>query len=327
MNSTSVSVGIVTWNSAKYLDSCLQSLLDQNFPNVELTVVDNASKDNSIEIAKNYFPNVKIIPNKGNFGFCKGHNQAIDASSGQYYLPLNPDVVLDSDYISAAVDTMESDAQIGTIATKLYLGAPGDTPLQIDLTGLFLDKKRRQYLRGFCTVEKGLFAKREEVFGVDGAAPLYRRSMLEDIRINGQYFDNSFFAHKEDVDLSWRARIFGWRCVYTPDAVGYHRRTFQPGRRQNIEEIIKLHAVKNRYLLLLKNESREGWLRDGVHIAWYDLKIFVYILALERSSLAAYRQVIKNWESALHWRKEIYQNARVSPKEIIFWFNNDPTSK
>ncbi len=101
-----------------------------------------------------------------------------------------------------------------------------------------------QYLRGFEEEDQGRYDQTEEVFGVDGAAPLYRRSMLEDIKVHDQYFDETFHSHKEDVDLAWRAKILGWRCIYTPNAIGYHKRTFKPGKRQKMVGEVKLHAVK-----------------------------------------------------------------------------------
>mgnify|MGYP005825941715 CR=1 FL=1 len=168
--------------------------------------------------------------------------------------------------------------------------------------------------------EAGLYNCQEEVFGVDGAAPLYRRSMLEDIKIFGQYFDEAFFAHKEDVDLSWRARMFGWKCIYTPYAFAFHQRNFKSGKRQGIANEIKLHAVKNRYLLLLKNESAAGWKRDGAQIIYYDLKILAYLILFERSSLKAFKLIRQNWKTIQSWRQEINTRSKISPDEILRWF-------
>jgi GT2 family glycosyltransferase len=155
---------------------------------------------------------------------------------------------------------------------------------------------------------------------VDGAAPLYRREMLEDIKIDGQYFDDAFFAHKEDVDLAWRARLFGWRCWYTPKAVGFHERTFKPGHREVVSPSIRLHAVKNRYLLLIKNEMLSGWLRDGLLIFWYDLQIFIYLCLFEHSSLSAINFIFRDWSRLQKWRKVIMSRMRVKPADMLMWF-------
>jgi hypothetical protein len=116
----------------------------------------------------------------------------------------------------------------------------------------------------------------------------------------------------------------GWRCIYTPDAVAYHMRTFRPGQkiRKVIADEVKLNAVKNRYLLLLKNECGLGLWRDGLRIGFYDLKIVVYLLLFERSSLKAFILLREQWKRALHWRKEIQKRAKVLPLEQVGWFRD-----
>lgn len=317
-----VSVCIVTWNSAADLPACLESLSRQDYPNLEVIVVDNASRDDSAQLAARLCPQAHILTHPSNQGFCGGHNAGIAAAQGDFYLPLNPDVILEPSYISATVEALAANPQAGMAATRLYLGAPGEQQPRFDSTGLFIDRKRRQFLRGFNQPDDGRFRAPEAVFGVDGAAPLYRRAMLEDIKIEGEVFDEAFFAHKEDVDLCWRARIFGWTCVYAPQAVAHHRRNFKPGKRAHIAGEVKLHAVKNRYLLLIKNESSAGWRRDGLRILFYDLKILAYLLLFERSSLKALALVRQHWARALRWRAEIRRRARVSPREQAGWFKD-----
>lgn len=316
-----VSIVIVTWNSARDLPACLEALERQDYSNLEIVVVDNASQDESLQIAREKIPNAIFICNPENRGFCGGHNQGINASHGEYYLPLNPDVELEPGFISAMVEVLESDPKNGMAAACLYLGTKENTPRRFDSTGLFIDRKRRQYLRGHGSEDTGQYSQIEEVFGVDGAAPLYRREMLEDIRFEGQYFDEAFHSHKEDVDLAWRARIYGWRAVYTPLAVAYHQRTFRPlNERKNINPNVKLHSVKNRYMLLIKNESPLGWRRDGVRIIFYDLKILVYLLLFERYSLKALALLRQNWKREMAWRKEIQRKTRVPSLDQIKWF-------
>ncbi len=316
-----VSVGIVTWNSAVHLPSCLRTLAFQKGVDFELVVVDNASIDASLDLIKQQFPDAKIIRNDSNTGFCHAHNQAIRTSEGRYYLPLNPDVEMEPGYIFNLFMDLEARPGFGLAAGKLLLKPHQSKPYILDSTGLFIDRRRRQFLRGHAEVDLGQYDQPGEVFGVDGAAPLYRREMLEDIMIEGQYFDEIFFAHKEDVDLAWRSRLLGWGCWYNPDALAFHERTFKPGQREAIPEAIKVHAIKNRYLLLIKNELRSGWFRDGFLILWYDLKIFVFLCLYERSSLKAFSILWKNRARVLAWRKEIGQRIRVQPAEMLKWFN------
>jgi GT2 family glycosyltransferase len=320
MSSPLVSIGIVTWNSAALLPACLDSITRQRDARWELIVVDNASADNSADLVARSVPSAKLIRNKENTGFCAAHNQAIRASTGAYYLPLNPDVVLEPDYLAVLVSALEERPGYGMAAGKLLRPAETGRPPRFDSTGLFIDRRRRQYLRGHGEEDTGQFDRAEEVFGADGAAPLYRRAMLEDVQIDGQYFDESFFIHKEDVDLAWRARLLGWRCWYAPKAVAVHPRCFHSSKRKAVPPVVRLHAVKNRYLLLLKNESRQGWRRDGLHILWYDLKILGYLCLFEHSSLAALNLVRRAWPRTQAWRREIRKRTRVKPGELLAWF-------
>jgi GT2 family glycosyltransferase len=320
MDKARISVGLVTWNSAEKLAATLEALKGQVGVALELVVVDNASRDESVAVVNQHFSGVRLICNETNRGYCGGHNQGIAASSGEYYLPLNPDIQLDPGYLAAMVRAIETSPVVGMAAGKLLLGGPGETPRRIDSTGLFIDRKRRQYLRGFGEVDTGQYDSAGEVFGVDGAAPLYRRSMLEEIRIDGQYFDEAFFAHKEDVDLSWRARIAGWKCWYTPEAVAYHERQFRPGSREHMAPQIRMHAVKNRYLLLLRNESWVGWRRDWLPIFWYDMKILGYLLLKERSSLIGLRMLYEQRSRIKEWRKSIWAQGKVDPERLLQWF-------
>lgn len=315
-----VSIGIVIWNSAVHLPSCLGALALQEYANFELIIVDNASTDNSLELVAQYYPSAQVIHNAVNTGFCHAHNQAIQASKGTYYLPLNPDVEMGTRYISSLVNSLEKLQGYGSAAGKLLLKSQESNLQRFDSTGLFLDRRRRQYLRGHGEFDQGQYDSPSEVFGVDGAAPLYRRKMLEDIKINGLYFDESFFAHKEDVDLAWRARLFGWGCWYQPLAVAYHQRSFKPGKREEVALNTRADAVKNRYLLLIKNETAAGWRRDWLQILWYDLKILGYICLFERSSLKAFYFLWHDWSRARADHQEITRRTRAQSADILAWF-------
>jgi GT2 family glycosyltransferase len=315
-----VSIGLVSWNSAAHLPACLSALAGQTYPRREVIVVDNASTDDSLTRVAAHLPSARIITNTYNTGFCRAHNLAIRAAQGAYYLPLNPDACLHPDYLARLVAALEAAPDFGSAGGKLSRPPLEGEAAQIDSTGLFLDRRRRQYLRGHGETDTGQYAAADEVFGMDGAAPLYRRAMLDDIAMDGEYFDESFFAHKEDVDLAWRARLLGWKCAYVPNATAYHARGFRPGRRAPLSTEVRLHAVKNRYLLLLKNESAAGWKRDGAHIVWYDLQILAYLLVFERSSLAALPLLRRVWPRARLWRERLWPRVRVDPETMLKWF-------
>jgi GT2 family glycosyltransferase len=321
MSEPLVSIGLVTWNSATHLPGCLKSLTEQKYNYWELIVVDNGSEDHSFELIAQEYPAAKMIRNTNNSGFCHAHNQAIQASRGEYYMPLNPDVTMQPEYLAVMVSVLEERPDYGSAAGKLLQSITEGQASIIDSTGLFIDRRRRQFLRGHGEADIGQYDQAGEVFGVDGAAPLYRREMLEDIKIDGQYFDECFFAHKEDVDLAWRARLLRWRCWYTPEAMAVHPRSFRPGhKREVISPSIRVHAIKNRYLLLKKNESPQGWQRDGLSILWYDLKILVYLCFFEQSSLKAFSLLRQVWPRATYWQHEIWKRVRTDPADMLAWF-------
>jgi GT2 family glycosyltransferase len=317
-----VSVGVVTWNSAGDLPGCLEAIARQTHPHLQVIVVDNGSRDASLEIVAARCPQALVLRNPGNAGFCRAHNQAIRAAKGDFYLPLNPDVVMEPDYVATLVSALERLPGYGSAGGKLLQSGPepDSGPARFDSTGLFIDRRRRQYLRGHGEPDRGQYQNEEEVFGVDGAAPLYRRTMLDDVSFEGEYFDESFFSHKEDVDLAWRARLLGWRCRYVPAAVAHHRRTFRPGasKRRRIDPAIKVHGVKNRYLLLLKNDSWRGLRRDALPVVVYDLATFGYLLARERTSLAALKMLRDLWPRTLAWRRAIWARVR-EPDALSDW--------
>lgn len=311
-----VSINIVTWNSMAYLPQCLRSIKRQTYSDFSIVVVDNDSDDGSTLYIEKNWPDAKIIINQSNEGFSKGHNIAIKRCDTEYVLPLNPDVELTPTYIEELVLALENDRSAGIAVGKLYVP---DSKI-IDGAGLSVSRTRRQYLRGHSEKDKGAYNNCEYVFGADGSAPLYRHEMLEQIRIGKEYFDEDFFAHKEDLDLSWRSQLAGWKCVYVPTAIAYHDRSFKPNARKQMSDEVKLHAVKNRYLAIVKNDILSLFLADLPFIIWYDLKILVYLLLFEQSSLRGIITFIRLLPNALSKRRIIMSNLRVSSSYMRSFF-------
>jgi GT2 family glycosyltransferase len=315
-----VSVGIVTWNSEKHLQGCIDGLTSQTYPDIEIIVVDNASTDRSLELVRAGIPQRRIIQNESNQGYCVAHNQAVRESHGSYYLPMNPDVYLLPEFIERLVNAMGEHPESGSASGKFWQPSIGGESRIMDAAGLLIDRRRRQYLRGHGEEDHGQYDEAEEVFGADGAAPLYRRSTLEDVKIFDQYYDEAYFGYQEDVDLAWRSRLFGWKCWYEPSAVAVHARTFRPGVRRPMPSHLRRIAVRNRYLTIFKNESLECWRRDWWRILAYDVEILIYILFLEQSSLRAYPMLWRLRGRAMDWRREIWGSVRAGVEQRLSWF-------
>ena len=222
-------------------------------PADEIIVIDNKSKDEHVLLIKERFPNVKIRPLDYNYGFAKPMNIGIRESTAEFILMLNNDAFIEPDFIGELVKVMERDEKIGSVTGKVYRVATTRRGKKIlDTTGHILYKNRLCEDRGAEKPDRGKYDKEEEIFGPCAAAAMYRRTMLEDIKIVDEYLDESFFAGREDIDLNWRAQLRGWRSWYVPQAIAHHKRSATINRDQ---PRMTMHNYKNWRLVTSKNES------------------------------------------------------------------------
>ena len=293
-----VLLSIVTWNSAKVIEACLRSVLAQTHSDFEVWVVDNASADDTcarVAALAATDARVRLHPLPRNTGFCGGHNYALDRTTSEAVLLVNPDIEMSPTYLARALAVLRADPRIGTVCGLLLQSC--DPQPRIDSTGLeaLPDGRFRLRHHGQFLYETDLVAG--PVDGADGALPLYRRAFVDDLRVEGQFFDERFFAHKEDWDIAWRGRLYGWRTVFDPACRALHPREFRPAdlrRRLRLSGAIKADAVKNQWLLLLKNPSAARLAGVWLRALPRQLGILLYCLLLERPSLRAYRYVWQN---------------------------------
>jgi GT2 family glycosyltransferase len=217
-----VSVVVVNWNRLKLLRRCLESLQRQLFEDFELIVVDNGSTDGSAEfVARSYVDSgrlrARLIRNSENLGFCAANNQGFQAARGRFIALLNNDAEAAPEWLGALRACFDQRPDIGMAASKILVH---EEPGRIDKAGhlIYLDGQNRG--RGSGEPDQGQYDCVEEVLWPDGCAAMYRKEMLD--RIGG--FDEDFFAYGDDAELGLRARIAGWSCLYTPDAVVRHHR-------------------------------------------------------------------------------------------------------
>ena len=195
-----VSINIVNWNGRRYLEQCIESILKQTYKPIEINIIDNFSTDGSMEYLRNKYPEIRIVENKKNQGFSKAHNQGILLSKGEYIIPLNFDIVLSTDFVEKMVEAVNMSKEIGMVSGKLYKKNEYRISQIIDTTVIIMHTMF-PCDRGENNLDKGGYGKYEYIFGASGAAPLYRKEMLEDIKIGDEYFDEDFFIYVEDVDL------------------------------------------------------------------------------------------------------------------------------
>jgi GT2 family glycosyltransferase len=322
---SSVLVSIVSFNGRGFLAKCLQSVLSQTYKPIAVRLLDNASNDGTVEFVSQTFPEVGIIPSEVNLGFAAGHNAVIRQTESTYVLVLNQDAFLSPTFVEELVTVAKQHPEVGIAGGKLYSlrnwNPENPETGIIDMTWLDVEKKRRQVCYLQASRDTGQPAVPRFAFAMDGAAMMLRRTMLEDTQIDGEFFDEDFFAGKEDLDISWRAQLYGWKCLYVPFAVGYHLRTFTPrDQRTSIPDSLKASSIRNRYLLMIKNDSLKHIVRHFPHIALYDLKIMGYVILRERSSLKGYTQAIRLLPKALKKRRAIMARRQVDDTYILSWF-------
>ena len=325
-----VSVTIVTYNSGRFIRRCLESVLAQKYPHKEIIVIDNASTDGTVDILEQFEDRCRIVYNDDNVGFAAAQNQAIALSSGDWVLTLNPDVLLLPNFIHALISAGDMDPTAGTVCGKLLTMMANfdlpDRPL-VDSTGIYFTPMLRHLDRGSQEVDNGHFLNHEYVFGATAAAALYRREMIEDISIDGEFFDPDFFVYREDADVAWRAQLFGWRCIYTPHARGYHVRNVLPGNRRALPPAINMHSVKNRYLMRIKNITGGVYRRNWLSITARDILVLGCCLLREHSSLKAFWFLAKSWNRVVAKRREIMKRRRVDDAYMVSWFRYSPVSR
>src|SRR5271167_4265104 len=308
-----VSVTIVTYNSGRFIKRCLESVLDQQYPFKEIIVIDNNSSDGTIDILEPFEDRCRVVYNEENVGFAAAQNQAIALSAGEWVLTLNPDVLLLQGFIEALVTAGSLDSRVGTVCGKLLTMSSTfdfpDKPL-VDSTGIYFTPNLRHLDRGSLEVDNGHYRNYEYVFGATAAAALYRRDMIEDIAIGGEFFDNDFFAYREDADVAWRAQLMGWRCLYAPYAKGYHVRKALPGNRRELTAEINMHSVKNRFLLRMKNITGDLYRRNWFSITSRDIVVLGCCVLWEHTSLKAFWFLAQNWKRIMAKRRAILERQR-----------------
>lgn len=232
------SIIIVNYNGRTHLPRCLDSLLADNMANVEIIVVDNASTDGSADLVVHDYPQVRLIRSQENLGFGGANNLAAAQSQGRYLAFLNPDTMVTVGWLDALFTALEEQPQAGLVTSQiLLLDQPGHINAagnEMHLTGLTL-------CRGLGE-EVGRWQQGDRVTAVSGAAFVMRRSLF--IELGG--FDADYFMYFEDTDLSLRARLLGYDCLYVPNSVVYHDYQLRFGPRKTFYE------ERNRYMTLLK---------------------------------------------------------------------------
>jgi GT2 family glycosyltransferase len=253
-----VSVIVLNFNGAAVIEPCLEALARQTYRDFETIVVDNASIDGSLMRAQSIAPGARFMPLSENLGFCRANNLAIEATDSEFVALLNNDTEVDADWLQSLVDALDRDGSTGFCASRMIRIDDRET---IDSAGDIF------YLHGVAAKRgegkpASEFVTPEYVFGACAGAALYRRKLFDAVGA----LDTSFGSMDEDVDLSFRAQLAGYRCRYVPTAVVFHHVGASFNRVP--ESRVRL-ARRNILTILVKNMPRELLFRYGLLMAAY----------------------------------------------------------
>lgn len=306
-----VSVVVLNYNGKDYLGACLSSLEKQTFRDFEVILVDNGSSDGSVGYVEDNFPWVRVIALGENLGFCGGNNVGIGEARGEYIALLNNDTEVDPRWLEelkTALDETTNVENVGFCASKILVHGQ---PNLIDTAGDVFYACGVGGKRAYMEQDNGQYDRAEYVFGACAGAAIYLRAMLDDIGL----LDEDFFAYDEDIDLSFRAQLAGYRCLFVPTAIVYHRIGSTLGRDSDFWLYL---SRRNMLYVLIKNMPTRLLLRNLHYIAAYFL--LGDLLSMLRGKGKQIRRArldnLKNLRKTLGKRKEIQRRRKVSDHYI-----------
>jgi GT2 family glycosyltransferase len=313
-----VSVIVVSHNDERDLPVSVGSAIAQRSVSVETLVVDNSSTDRSRAAVEGMAPAARLLALSENVGFAGAMNRGIRETTGRYVLALNPDCRLSPDFAAILTERLDARPEFGSASGRILRGTGKELAATsvLDSAGIFRTATGRHFDRGSSRPADGMYLAEESVFGASGAAGFYRRAALETAKISTGYFDSDFFLYREDADLAWRLQNLGWKCLYVPDAVAFHRRRNLPERRSAMPPQVNMHSVKNRFLLRINNQSVAECLATLLPTLARDAVVVGACLTIERSSLPAFSWLWKNRRRLWEKRREIQRRVEDRRREI-----------
>lgn len=291
-HSPKVAVVILNWNGQKYLEQFLPFVLATSYNNFEIVIADNGSTDNSVSFLRNTYPAIRIISFKKNFGFAKGYNEALNQVQADYYVILNSDVEVQSNWLVPMVELLESNKRIAACQPKILSFTNKKMFEYAGAAGGWLDKYGYPFAKGrifdICEEDKGQYDQCEPIFWASGAALFIRSSVFHEVK----GFDEYFFAHQEEIDMCWRIQLAGYKIYSCPAAIVYHVGGGTLPRGNSLKTYLNF---RNNRIMLSKNLSfrKKLWIVPARNFldalsAWKGLLSGDggYFIAIVRSHLA-----------------------------------------
>ena len=309
-----VSVVILNWNGKRFLKDCLSSLSRVKYKPLEVILVDNNSSDGSGEYIKKYFPWVKLVANKENYGFAKGNNLGFQAATGKYVLFLNNDTRVIPDFLDILIRDFEEDPTVGCIQTQMRVL---NQPQLLDEAGAYLTPTGFLYHYGYRkSYRLPAYQFPREIFSAKGACMLIPRQVLK--RVGA--FDEDFFIFFEETDLCYRIWLAGYKVIYEPRATIFHLAGGDTADKYNYGKRIYL-TFRNMTMSYLKNFGSRNlftiypiFLLTQIVLVLYFSFTFKYFLVKE--IIRAYIWNLAHLGDTLRKRRTIQGKRKIADKKL-----------
>lgn len=301
------SIIIVNYNSGEHILACLQSLVTVIDDGDEIIVVDNASADDSSNLIEKVFPDVKVLCSETNLGFGGGSNLGVRYARGKYLAFLNPDTVVEAGWLEYLVQALEANPNAGLATSKILLM---DDPNRINTCGNNVHITGLTLCRGMGQ-PADTYHKLEEVGAISGAAFAVRRELFD--WLGG--FDENFFLYMEDTDLSLRARLAGFTCIFVPESIVYHHYALRFGLNKTF------YQERNRYYILLKHFHWRTLVAALPALLLVEVVAWGFSLLREpyrlHNKLNAYFSILSNLPDLFKRREAVQRLRRVSDRKLL----------
>jgi len=301
------SIIILNYNGTKFLQDCIDSIIRETNSPYEIIVVDNNSPDNSGELFSKKFPEIKFILNENNVGVPEGLNIGIKNSSGDFVVLLNNDLIVMPDWLENFFKAYEKTGNALYQPKSLKFRDPS----VLDGTGCMINLFGFGFARNKGVKDEGKYSKQEEISYASGTCMFAPKKIFDEIG----YFDPTFFAYHEELDLGWRARIFGYRSYYVPQAIIHHHGSAHWKWSPQVFYLLE----RNRWLVLLKNYSLSTLLRllPSLIIIEFTMLGFFATKGLLLKKFKSYYSILGLIGHIMKQRKIISKKRKISDNEII----------
>jgi GT2 family glycosyltransferase len=302
-----ISIIILNYNSGNLVKDCVASILASNYKNYEIIVVDNKSRDDSQNICKKQFPQIKLIQNNENMGFCEGNNVGIRLTKGKFVVLLNPDTKVDKKLFEEFLLEYNKKGE-GLFQPKLL---SMDEPTKINSAGNMIHIFGFGFSRGKGIVDTNQYDKYREINYPSGACLFTSKKIFEDIGI----MDSFLWAYHDDLELGWRAAKFGFNSFFVPNAIVYHKES--SNFKWSKKKFFLLE--RNRLYCLLTQYSKKTFRRLLPYLILVEIIVFFYYIkkGLFFEKIQGYKEIIKNLKKISEKQKELECLRKIEDGQIV----------